>query len=196
MRNAARTACALAALAVLVWRAGLPPAPPAPPAEARAKLAVLREILASRDDNDPRLDSDFRDLTPADKALLRREYAALPPEARNERGTIVYLLGRSLADARDWAFLRAAAAEPPCLSLADCARLPAPGDRGDEDPGDAVTLAYPSLVALKMAEGALTRAAPGSPQAAQAWSVIRAGRGSKSPAAARLALRLSRRYAP
>ncbi|MDE2491011.1 MAG: hypothetical protein KGM24_09185, partial [Elusimicrobia bacterium] len=186
------------------------PSPPAaasgaaaqPPAgaDARAKLEVLDAILASKNDNDPRLDSDFNDLSPDAKALLRWKYARLPPEERNERGTIVYLLGRgrNLSSPEDWAFLRSVAGEPACLSLADCSRRPRPGDGEDEDVGDAVTLAYPALVALKQAEGALARAgnAPGSAAVRrEALSVFDAGAASRAPAAARLALRLRRRWA-
>jgi hypothetical protein len=60
-----------------------------------------------------------------------------------------------------------------------------------------VTLAYPALVALKQAEGALVRAER-TPEAAavrrRALSVFDAGAASRAPAAARLALRLRRRY--
>src|SRR5580700_7097984 len=57
------------------------------------RLATLEMILGSKNDNDPRLDSGFNDLTAGEKKLFRRKYGALRPELRNERGTIVYLLG-------------------------------------------------------------------------------------------------------
>ncbi|MDE2290665.1 MAG: hypothetical protein KGL53_01175, partial [Elusimicrobia bacterium] len=115
------------------------------------KVAELKAILASRNDNDPRLDRDFDALTAADKAAFRALYRALPPEKRNELGTVVYLLGRNVSGPEDWAFLRAAAAEPRCWSLADCGRRPS-GPSDPADVGDDVTLAYPALVALKRAE--------------------------------------------
>lgn len=146
--------------------------------EADGKVAELREILASRDDNDPRLDRDFGALSPQARCLLRREYAATPPERRNERGTIVYLLGLTPAEPADWDFLAAVAAEPPCLSLADCAKAPG----GEPGPGDEITLAYPSLVAVRQA----ARAASRGGSATGARRVLDAGRASRSPAVTRL----------
>src|SRR5207302_220894 len=87
-----------------------------------AKLVILDEILRSRNDNDPRLDADFNDLSAETKRRFREKYGALAPEKRNERGTVVYLLGRNINDDRDWDFLREVAGEPPCLSLSDCSK--------------------------------------------------------------------------
>lgn len=149
----------------------------------RAPSASVREldaILAAHDDNDPRLDSDFNALTESDKTSLRIKYRETPPEHRNERGTIVYILGKNLKDSADWAFLRDVASEPPCLSLADCRRSAA-----TQEPGDDVTLAYPSLVALKQAQRALeTKDSP------EARAVVAAGKHSKMPAVTRLAARI------
>lgn len=148
------------------------------------KAALLDEILLSRNDNDPRLDSAFNTLTPATRRLFREKYRALPPESRNQRGTIVHLLGKNLDAPEDWAFLREVVGEPPCLSLTDCAKPPAGGEGG---PGDAVTLAYPALVALKQAERVLAEGGPGRDEA---LSVALAGKASPvakvSQAAARL----------
>jgi len=183
------------ALAVLGWWAARSrTSPPAgagaspPSAEALAQLRTLEAILASKNDNDPRLDSDFRVLSPDARRAFREKYASLPLEARNERGTIVYLLGRVADAPADWDFLRAVAAEPPCLSLDDCAKRSKSADQ--EALGDEVTLAYPSLVALKSAQRALDE-----PRAAKgAMSVLEAGRTSRAPAVARLAAVLERRY--
>lgn len=144
--------------------------------ESRASL--LDEVLASRNDNDPRLDTAFDGLSLAEKASFRRRYEELPRERRNERGTIVYLLGRNLAVPEDWAFLRKVVAEPPCLSLSDCSK------KGPEapEPGDEVTLAYPALVALRQA--ALKLPEP------QARLVLDDGARSPVPAVRRLASRL------
>ncbi|MBI2386568.1 MAG: hypothetical protein HYV14_11200 [Elusimicrobia bacterium] len=161
----------LAAAAVLL--ATIRPGPP-PGAE-----AVLDEILASRDDNDPRLDRDFLGLPDGTKRRFRDKYRALPRERLNERGTIVYLLGRNLTAPEDWAFLREVAAEPPCLSLADCARPSAePGAAGDD-----VTLAYPALVAVRQAARAAREG--GSKEGARL--VLDAARGSRAAAVTRLA---------
>jgi hypothetical protein len=201
MRRAVAAALAAAVL-LLGWRAARrPPAGPGAPSEtpaaapaapsdpeARAKLGLLEEILRSRNDNDPRLDSAFNALSPSSKALFREKYRSLPPESRNERGTIVFLLGENASSDADWAFLREVAAEPPCLSLADCARKPRTSS--EEASGDEVTLAYPSLVALKSAERAW-----GAARDRRALDVIAAARGSRAPAAARLAETLTRRLA-
>ena len=212
MKRAVPIAGALAALAIVVrWAASpLPPAgisgtaaPEVRPDVGRnlsrlkslAKLKTLEEIMRSRNDNDPRLDRDFNALSPEAKRLFRKKYREIPAERRNERGTIVYLLGGgNLRAAEDWAFLREVAAEPPCLSLSDCSRKPKPGG-GEEAAGDEVTLAYPSLVALKQAERALEAAAeaPG-PAEKEAMSVIEAGKNSRTRAVARLAERIGKRF--
>lgn len=180
MKKTALAASAVLALAALGCReARRPPSDP--------KLAELRDILRARNDNDPRLDADFNALTPETKRLFRAEYASLPPERRNERGTIVYLLGRSAFDADDWTFLQAIVSEPPCLSLSDCARKPRAA--GEEAAGDEVTLAYPQLVALKQTEKRLADSASLAP----ARAVLDAARGSKVRAVARVAERLARR---
>lgn len=172
----------LLALAVLGWRA----ARRSPPARVSGKAAELEAIMASGNDNDPALDRDFNALTPDEKADFRRAYAALPAEKRNQRGTIVYLLGKNAAAPEDWEFFRAVAAEPPCLSLSDCAKASSAGG----EPGDDVTLAYPSLVALKQAQRALEEGRSVS----EARAVVAAGKSSKMPAVIRLAEKLDRRF--
>ena len=138
----------------------------------------LDEILASRNDNDPRLDRDFLGLPDETKREFRAKYRAFARERLNERGTIVYLLGKNLTAPEDWDFFIEVAAEPPCLSLADCSKRS--GEAGAL--GDEVTLAYPSLVALRQA----ARAGSGN----EARKVLGAGKASKSRAVARLAASL------
>ena len=164
-------------IAAALVAAGLLGACRSPRPEARAKLAELQEILRARNDNDPRLDRSFVGLSPEAKALFRDAYRALPPERRSERGTIVYLLGQNLSEAEDWAFFRSVVAEPPCLSLADCAKASAYG------PGDEITLAYPSLVVLRQS----ARAASEGAAKAEARAVLDAGLASRIPAVTRLA---------
>lgn len=162
-----------------------------PPA-AKDSVSVLDEILRSRDDNDPRLDADFNGLSVETRRRFREKYRAIPPEGRNERGTIVYLLGKNLHAPEDWAFLREVAGEPPCLSLSDCARAPSAGEDGSEDSGAAVTLAYPALVALKQAERVLAEG-PASARS-EARSVARAGKGSRASVVIEAAARLESRF--
>lgn len=191
MRRAA-AAFVLALLALAYWWAAraVPPTRVSggdePGAKARAQLKTLEDILASGNDNDPRLDRDFNGLSPEAKSLLRAKYSELAPERRNERGTIVYLLGKDPSSEGDWDFLARAAAEPPCLSLADCSK------KAEEaaGAGEEVTLAYPSLVALRQAKAALDRMREGGPSREAALGVVRAGKGSKTPAVSRMAARI------
>lgn len=121
----------------------------------QAKAKLLDEVLAGRNDNDPRLDREFNALTMGAKALLQMRYTAAVPEKRNERGTIVFLLGRNLTSESDFEFLKQVLNEPPCRSLSDCQKE-MPGSTAADDlhheAGTEVTLAYPQLVALKSIE--------------------------------------------
>lgn len=185
-----RAARAVAALAALAAAAGLTWACRRPARAESPALAELRAILHAGNDDDPRLDADFNALTPKDKSLLRAEYARLAPELRNQRGTIVYLIGRNTLDADDWTFFKSVVEEPPCLSLADCTRPP--HSAGEEAVGDEVTLAYPALVALRQSAPHLKEAR----QAASARAVLDAGLKSPTRAVARLAERLNRSARP
>jgi hypothetical protein len=181
-----------------------PPVRVSGPGEAaRAKLKELEEILASKNDNDPRLDGDFNELSPEAKRLFRKKYAEIPVEKRNERGTVVYLLGRNLRAPEDWKFLRDVALEPPCLSLSDCSKRPAPGS-DEEATGDEVTLAYPSLVALRQARRALedaraarfsTKSVQAAPAEKEALALFAAAKKSKTRAVSRLAITLETKSA-
>jgi len=120
-------------------------------AAAEAQWHLLQEILASHNDNDPRLDKDLRVLNQATKEKFRAEYKNLPLEKRNERGTLVFLLGRNLKDAQDFAFFKEVVSESPCLSLVDCGKPEQSFDHDQEEHqnGLGVSLAYPQLVALQ-----------------------------------------------
>jgi hypothetical protein len=183
VKRAALAVGALALPAALWWAGRLSPA-----AQARTKLKTLEEVLRAGGDNDPRLDLDFKDLSPEAKRLFQLKYRSVPPERRNERGTIVYLLGMNLASAQDWAFLREVVGEPACLSLADCSKA-----GGGGAPGDEVTLAYPALVALRQAQRVLGQAQAGGAAENEAMSVIQAAKSSKMPAVARMVARIERR---
>lgn len=134
------------------------------------KLDLLEEILKSKNDNDPRLDQEFNTLSPEAKILFQKKYQELPKEQRNERGTIAYLLGKNLSSKQDWDFMRKVVGESPFLG-----------------PADPVTLAYPSLVALKLAERALEQGR----FIKEALSVMAAGKKSPVPIVARLAKSLT-----
>ena len=176
------------------------PAPAVPPREAAAsvlptarrsvpqdKAALLDEVLRARNDSDPRLESAFNGLSVETRRSFRETYRRLPPEKRNQRGTIVYLLGKNLAAAEDWAFLREVAGESPCLSLADCSKADP-----DDSVGDETTLSYPALVALVQAERVL-KENRSSESRREALSVILAGKRSAAPVVAEEAARLEGR---
>lgn len=142
------------------------------------KLAKLEHILSARDDNDPRLDTDFEELSEATKRAFRRRYNELPHEYFNERGTLVYVLGRNMTTLADWEFFHAVVAEPPCLSLSNCSKA-------GGVPGNEVTLAYPALVALKRAQ----REQVGGRHKEAARRVVAEALRSEAPAVRRLAER-------
>ena len=177
---------ALLALTALGWRAARRSPPAISSSPSSGKLGTLEEILRSRNDNDTRLDTDFNALSSEEKASFRRKYGEIPVERRNERGTIVYLLGKNMTDPQDWQFFRDVAGEAPCLSLANCAKPP----NGEGDPGDDVTLAYPSLIALKRAQRALEE----GKSTEEARSVVTTARNSKMPAVLRLVGRIDKKF--
>lgn len=131
-----------------------------PTAEDRRKVQVLDEILKSKNDNDPRLDTELKDLSPAAKRLMREKYAEIAPEKRNERGTIVFLLGRN-PTAEDFAFLKQVLSEQPCLGLEDCNKEMPAGSDTHSEMGLGVTLNYPQMMALYSAEQQIERAERG-----------------------------------
>ncbi|MBI3558207.1 MAG: hypothetical protein HY074_18225 [Deltaproteobacteria bacterium] len=147
-----------------------------------AKAQLLESILKSKNDNDPRLDRDLKVLSEGAKAIIRDRYAKYPTERRNERGTIVFLLGRNLTSEADFQFLSSVIGEAPCLSLADC-KTELPGSTSTEnlhhDVGTGVTLAYPQLVALKAIETYLSSANQSEPMTAAAIRDLEAARRSQ-----------------
>ncbi len=137
--------------------------------ESQAQLKILGEVLVSKNDNDPRLDQELRNLGPRTRAKMRELYLTLPQEQLSEKGTLVFLLGRNLQDEKDFKFIQDVLSEPACLSLANCLRSagsasqagegerPAQGDGGTLEAGhphdngvDSVTLIYHQLVAVRM----------------------------------------------
>ena len=110
------------------------------------KWDVFTQILNSRNDNDPRLDTDLKTLSPELHKAMMKEYQALPMEKRNERGLVAYLIARDLQSADDMQFLKSIYDEAPCLSLENCASRSEvdPHHSGDEQ----VSQNYPQMAAL------------------------------------------------
>ena len=129
-------------------------------AETERALAVFEEVVKSRNDNDPRMDRELRNLTPEAQAALREKYAGLAMESRNTRGLIVFLLGRGVQvpTVENLAFFGSVLSEPECLSLSDCQRAADQGSGTAHDSAEmglSVTLSYPQRMALRMIERSL-----------------------------------------
>jgi len=114
------------------------------------KVLVLKEVLATGNDNDPRIDQVLKNLDPPTKAAFRSIYRDLALEKRNSRGLIVFLLGRHLNEPEDFQFIKSVLVEEPCLSLDQCHEEPE-GANGDGSPSD-ILLNYPQAVALESME--------------------------------------------
>lgn len=148
----------------------------------RQKVEILRQILKSKNDNDPRLDTEFNHLSSESKQALEREYSKFPPEAKNERGTVVFLIGKNLATQEDFDFLTSVVKENPCLSLADCSHKD--GDLSSHDNnGVAVTLEYSQIVAIKALEKYMTT----HPNDSKALDVLHAAEHSNNHIASHMA---------
>jgi hypothetical protein len=122
------------------------------------KIQVLDQILQSHNDNDPRLDKEFRDLSPELKAALQLKYQAMSVESRNDRGTVVFLLGREMKSADDARFLAGVISEPACLSLEDCSHRPTTAVDEHAAMANEITVVYPQIVAVKSFERCLAQA--------------------------------------
>jgi hypothetical protein len=165
--------------------------------ETRQKLGVLEEIFASRNDNDPRLDSELKVLDTETKEAMRERYRKLAPEKRNEKGTIVYLLGRNLESKEDFSFFEEVLGEPKCRSLADCTKDPDKQEEGHLDIGVEITLDYPSIMVLKQLERFL--ADPGNKggeswRTAEALRLLRVASAGKSERVVRMATEIQKRF--
>lgn len=137
-------------------------APAVPPAEPPSTLTAeesrawqsFESVLASHNDNDPRLDRDLKSLTPALRAALAVRYQTIPAEERNARGLVVFLIARDLRTADGAEFLKKVYQEEPCLSLDDCSKT------GQEDPhfsgANQTTMNYPQLAGLFQIEKQLS----------------------------------------
>lgn len=120
--------------------------------EVRSKLQILNEIFASKNDNDPRLDSEFKNLSPEMKEALVSSYKTMPKESLNERGTVVFLLGQKIESEKDVEFFQELLQEAPCLSLANCSQESKLENPEDDHLAESqeTTLIYPQLMALRL----------------------------------------------
>lgn len=127
-----------------------------PSAPTEKQVEVLNAVLSSHNDNDPRLDSELKVLSPEAKISFVKKYETVPAELRNDRGTIVFLLGRNLQTENDIAFMGKVLREEPCRGLKNC-REDMPSSDPHGETGIEVTLAYPQIMALKSLERILSQ---------------------------------------
>ncbi len=88
--------------------------------EDQVHWSIIKDILKSKNDNDPRIDQSLKNLSPALHAVLFEKYQSISAEDFSARGMIVYLIARDLKTSEDVEFLKKVYQESPCLSLADC----------------------------------------------------------------------------
>lgn len=162
-------------------------------AEDHAKLAVLSDILEKKNDNDLRLDQDLKILSPGTKELFKRRYHDYAAEKLNERGTVVFLLGRNLNTIEDFEFLGNVLSEAPCLSMADCNKDSARASAHLESNTE-LDLAYPQIVALKSLERYLFSEHPTAAFLERALSQLRIAQNSKVHKVSELATEMLTRY--
>jgi hypothetical protein len=121
------------------------------------KMKILDDILSSRNDNDPRLDSELTNLSEEDKQALEKKYSSQNKEKLNERGTIVFLLGRNIESSKDLVFFKQVAQEKPCRNFTYCDGGEVAKEGEDHDGANDVTLAYPQVMVLKSLENFLNQ---------------------------------------
>ncbi|MBK7962001.1 MAG: hypothetical protein IPK04_12860 [Bdellovibrionales bacterium] len=119
-------------------------------ADDHKKWEVLQEILASQNDNDPRLDKTFKGMSDDLHLILQEQYLEIPAENRNQRGLLAFLIARDLKNTEDLDFLKKIYEESPCLSLENC------NSRTSSDPHlsgvDEASMNYPQLASLYQLE--------------------------------------------
>lgn len=163
-----------------------------PSASEEKQVEVLESVLQARNDNDPRLDTDLKVLSEGSKKAFVKKYDSLAAEKRNERGTIVFLLGRNLQTEADIVFMGKVLREEPCRDLNNCRGDPQRGDSHNEI-GIDVTLAYPQIVALKSLERILAQG-EAQPLYRRSMDEVKAATNSPVEKVANLAKNLERKY--
>ncbi len=132
-----------------------PQALPQLPENEKPAWQALEEILKSKNDNDPRLDTALSQLSAEFHKAIYSKYLSLKPEDRNERGTLVFLVARDLKTEADIDFLQTVYEESPCLNMANCAA------NSENDPqennGQQTSLNYPQLAGLYQVDAQLSK---------------------------------------
>lgn len=120
----------------------------------RVRFQIFLDISQSGRDNDPRIDSQLKNLSPEFKNQLKKYYDSLAPEKRNERGFMAFLIAREIKAVDDLRFLQDVLSEEPCLSMQDCKSV---SDRDAHTAAvDETSLIYPQLASLYYIEKGLS----------------------------------------
>jgi hypothetical protein len=159
--------------------------------EDQKKLQVLQEILSSKNDNDPRVDSELKNLSPALHHSAIELYQKLPAENRNGRGFLVFLISRDLQYPEDYQFLQSIYEESPCLSLENC------GQTQNADPHLSgvtnISLVYPQMVALYQIEKKLNQKMDLTSSSDQLRSIVIQAENFAAPSVQKKATEISQR---
>lgn len=115
------------------------------------QLKTIYEILNSKNDNDPRIDSELKNLSFNLKENLMLKYKKMKPEMLNEKGFLAFLVSREAQHPEDLDLLMTVFEDSPCLSLADCSFAEKQVDPHHSE-NDNVTLNYPQLSTLYQIE--------------------------------------------
>lgn len=115
-----------------------------------AKIQTLDEVLKSKNDNDPRMDQEFKNMSAALHEALYDKYEMMAQEDRNGRGTVAFLIAREMKSQQDADFLKKVFNESPCTSMASCNQV----SQEDSHLGgiEQSSLNYPQLATLYQIE--------------------------------------------
>ncbi len=114
------------------------------------KWSVFKNVLETKNDNDPRIDRDLKKLSRPVHQALYEKYDKIPAELRNEKGLVTFLVARDLSSVEDIEFLKKIYEESPCLSLADCKTVGP--DETHHSGVNQTTLVYPQMNTLYQIE--------------------------------------------
>ena len=117
--------------------------------EAMKQIETLHSLLAAKNDNDSKYDTEMRNLSPETKDTMMSDYRSTARESRNNRGTIAFLIGREINRSEDLKFMEEVLNEPPCLSLVNCASEVKEDAHVDGATGAETTLVYPQIVSVR-----------------------------------------------
>lgn len=124
--------------------------------EDQKKWSDFEDIMTSKNDNDPRIDSSLTHLSKPLHDLMIKKYDEIDLENRSERGLVAFLIARDLKSPEDIHFLKKIYQEKPCLSLSNCSESDKDADPHHSSTNN-ITLDYPQIAALYKLEAQLIK---------------------------------------